>query len=223
MAVKINKNKVTALFGTSANPPTGRGGHKTILEWLVGNTEKLLTDGTAVCVYDVWVLPVYKHVFQEKKNLLDFNHRYQMAKLMAEPFKRVQVKTYEKDCYVHSFSNKNIGTIDVVRYLQNVFPSIQFVLVLGEDVYSDLRKGRWKLSKDLQCLIPIIVIKRFSQLLTRNVVVNHLSGLTSISSSAVRQLIKNKQVTTEIESNVLAYIQQHALYSSKLCINKEKD
>ena len=52
-------SKKVCLFGTSANPPTGKGGHGGIVEHLLSLTSR---DG-APAFDEVRVLPVYRHMF----------------------------------------------------------------------------------------------------------------------------------------------------------------
>ena len=51
------------VYGLSANPPTGEGGHATIVAHL-----RRMFD-------EVWVLPVYRHAFESKSNLAPYDHR----------------------------------------------------------------------------------------------------------------------------------------------------
>ena len=67
-----NKVKKICLFGTSANPPTGKGGH-------VGVVEALLQ----LNAFDeIHIVPVYNHTFHSKRNqLIGYNHRIAMCEL----------------------------------------------------------------------------------------------------------------------------------------------
>jgi nicotinic acid mononucleotide adenylyltransferase len=67
--------KRICLFGTSANPPTGIGGHAGIVKALVGLRK----------FDEVRVLPVYRHTFASKRDqLLGFDHRIAMCELAME-------------------------------------------------------------------------------------------------------------------------------------------
>ena len=58
------------IYGLSANPPTGEGGHATIVSHL-----RRMFD-------EVWVLPVYKHAFESKhNNMAPYEHRKAMCEL----------------------------------------------------------------------------------------------------------------------------------------------
>lgn len=59
-----------ALYGLSANPPTGAGGHATIVAHLRRTFD------------EVWVLPVYRHIFATKaNNLAPYERRKRMCEL----------------------------------------------------------------------------------------------------------------------------------------------
>mmetsp|Transcript_7281 Transcript_7281/g.17758 ORF Transcript_7281/g.17758 Transcript_7281/m.17758 type:complete len:286 (+) Transcript_7281:177-1034(+) len=63
------------LFGTSANPPTGNGGHAGIVRALVRLRK----------FDEIWILPVYQHTFAAKRNqLLGFDHRVAMCELAVQ-------------------------------------------------------------------------------------------------------------------------------------------
>ena len=58
------------IYGLSANPPTGEGGHATIVSHL-----RRMFD-------EVWVLPVYTHAFESKhNNMAPYEHRKAMCEL----------------------------------------------------------------------------------------------------------------------------------------------
>lgn len=63
------KRKEVLLYGTSANPPTGLQGHM---------------GAVAYCrqfVDEVWILPVYQHIYSTKRQLAPFAHRVNMCNL----------------------------------------------------------------------------------------------------------------------------------------------
>ena len=76
------KRKI-CLFGTSANPPTGNGGHVSIVQAL-----------SALQAYDeVRVLPVYQHSFQSKRNQsgVSYEHRFRMSQIAFEDVPKATV------------------------------------------------------------------------------------------------------------------------------------
>jgi len=89
------------LYGLSANPPTGDGGHRGIVKYLVEHANDENTKFN-----QIWILPVYQHAFSSKSNLLDYDHRLEMCRLNFKDLSkgngsnskkcRVYVSNYEK-------------------------------------------------------------------------------------------------------------------------------
>lgn len=78
------------LFGTSANPPTGNGGHTGIVKAL----SKL------DYFNEIRVIPVYKHNFLSKQNcLLAYRHRYKMCQISFGTIPKVTVSDAERTLF----------------------------------------------------------------------------------------------------------------------------
>lgn len=70
------RRRQVCLFGTSANPPTGSGGHAGIVKALVDLRR----------FDEVLILPVYRHPFETKRDqLAGYDHRVAMCRLAFEP------------------------------------------------------------------------------------------------------------------------------------------
>lgn len=131
-----------ALFGLSANPPTGHSGHLGIVRFLV---ETGLFD-------EVWVLPVYQHMFAAKRSMEIFEHRVEMCRLCMEDESttacKVRVMMIEKYAaeYYEQKEGKDfrVGTVDILDYIHDQCPGLDLHLVLGTDTYKDLISRRWK-------------------------------------------------------------------------------
>jgi nicotinic acid mononucleotide adenylyltransferase len=81
------RRRQVCLFGTSANPPTGDGGHVGIVKALC-NLERF---------DEVRVLPVYQHTFSGKRNqLVSFQHRINMCKIAFEPIAKAKISDAEQ-------------------------------------------------------------------------------------------------------------------------------
>ena len=75
------------LFGTSANPPTGDGGHVSIVEAL----SKLESFD------EIRILPVYRHTFASKRDqLVAYEDRVEMCKIAFQSIPKVTVSDAEK-------------------------------------------------------------------------------------------------------------------------------
>lgn len=138
--------KKVVLFGVSANPPTGLGGHQGIVQSLVNQEE-----------YDeVWVMPVFNHIYSSKRGiLLPFSHRVNMCRLCFERESSdrcvVKVSTVEEDVSRHFAESTEfrVGTIDILDYLLKQHHNIEFHLAVGLDTFLDLANKKWKESDRL--------------------------------------------------------------------------
>lgn len=132
-----------AIFGLSGNPPTGNKGHGGIVKFLV---QTGLFD-------EVWVLPVYQHMYATKSSMTSYEHRMHMCKIMEDiscPRCRVRVMPTEMEAAQHYEHTKGreyrVGTVDILDFILSHFPTLQLQLVLGTDTFRDLIAGKWKQS-----------------------------------------------------------------------------
>ncbi|GAB9469086.1 Nicotinate nucleotide adenylyltransferase [Globisporangium polare] len=159
MKTTTTTTRQVLLYGTSANPLTGLQGHM---------------GAVAYCrqfVDEVWVLPVYQHIYSTKRQLAPFHHRVAMCKLAikalsAEEGARVEVKECERELFEHLAAQTDkpeelrIGSIDLIKFLLGKHPDVSFTMLLGADTYSDLRAGKWKNGEELQQLVKLLVMDR---------------------------------------------------------------
>jgi len=139
------------LFGLSGNPPTGLLGHQGFVKLLVDSQK----------FDEIWVLPVFKHMFSSKRNLAKFDDRMAMCalafeKLSGYPHTRVCVKQMERTVCLERLKadpTLTTGTSDILDSLTTSFPGFSFSLAMGEDTYRDLVRGKWKRSKDIAAMI----------------------------------------------------------------------
>ena len=144
-----------ALFGLSANPPTGHTGHRGIVEYL-----------RDLAVFDaIYVLPVFQHIYNTKAHMLPFEHRYEMCmanfldlnETNSASVTRVEVSRLEEECadaLSPPHANIRLGTIDLVDYaIEKYFPADMYELhwVLGMDTFLDILNGRWKQAERSVC------------------------------------------------------------------------
>ena len=105
------KKKHVLIFGSSMNPPT-KSGHYALIK----HYSKMYDE--------IWILPVYKHIYTSKSSLISFNHRYKMSQLTFKSIKNCYVKSIEKDVILQNATSTQIGTIDVVKYIQKVYDNV---------------------------------------------------------------------------------------------------
>ncbi|KNB45982.1 nicotinate nucleotide adenylyltransferase [Blastocystis sp. subtype 4] len=135
--------KKVVLFGSSANPPTGLGGHIGIVKYF-----SALFD-------EVWILPVFRHAYSSKRQLESFERRIDMLLLSLRDCNldssNIYVKEYEKEClyslypdYGKTEDTVQYGTIDLIRWLKQRFPGVEFSMIVGEDAYIDIIENKWR-------------------------------------------------------------------------------
>lgn len=137
-----------AIFGLSANPPTGTYGHQGIVGSLVARKE----------FAEIWIMPVYKHIYSSKNVLADYEHRLEMCRICFEKESsdetKVKVVDYERRACLHYLnavqdtSSFRVGTIDVLNFIRSQsdisVENTEFTLILGMDTFSDFAQGKWK-------------------------------------------------------------------------------
>ena len=192
------------IFGSSFNPPTGEGGHLGLVRWALRQSH--------IPLDRLWVLPVYRHIYQEKSNLARFEHRLKMAELMLKDgglTSQVQVSALEKELSGQR-PNEVLGSVDIIRAVQRKEPEASWVLLLGQDTYNDLLAGRWKESEKLLSLVKVLAVSRPG--IQRNANTHVVAGLEELSSSDIRQAIKEGREPPGLTPSVRAYVQDHKLY-----------
>lgn len=131
---------------------------------------------------EIWIIPVYQHLYPTKQNLLLFEKRKYMLDLVFQNMKCnnciIRVLPIEK--VAHSIINagispvdkqKTVGTIDIIRLLYEyyVIPTpvgnygdTQFHLLMGLDTCMDLLNNKWKCSSLLLQHVKILLVARFN-------------------------------------------------------------
>ncbi len=205
-----------ALFGLSANPPTGANGHGNIIRQLVESNS----------FDEVWILPVYQHIDDTKRSsLLDYSHRLAMCQLAFETSSHrlsntpciVRVMDYEKivyECFHTDTIPDTPGMIDVVHHIKMEHAVLkpnelaqELTLVLGTDTYHDLCVGKkWKGSDELLAQVKVLHIARDAIATSSTKVRNCL--IVNDDLLSLQHLVENGDVYPE----VLNYIMEHNVY-----------
>mmetsp|Transcript_15942 Transcript_15942/g.24139 ORF Transcript_15942/g.24139 Transcript_15942/m.24139 type:complete len:225 (+) Transcript_15942:183-857(+) len=212
----LQRRRRVCLFGTSADPPTGKGGHVGIVRAL---SEQPFDE--------VRVLPVYQHMFSNKaKRLLPFENRMAMCQLAFSGIPKVTVSDDEKRCFemlVKEGSSK-VGTADLLDMLLSEEKDADFSFAMGADTFMDLTKWKWRRSKDIWKLLNgrILTFVRpglfdnddmfYDRAKDLGVKVVSIPGLQPISSTLVRDGTSKEQLKQILIPTVLDYIVQQKLY-----------
>jgi len=222
------------LFGTSANPPTGTGGHVGIVQALSG-----------LRLFDeIRVLPVYQHTFSAKRNqLISYDQRVEMCQLAFQNIPNAVVSRAEQRSWQHQAQHATdlqalrVGTADLLEMLQSESPHDEFTFCLGADTFMDLTAWKWKRSRDVLRLLQgrLVVFLRPSagegalsdkeRIRNRIADVNKEMGyshdpiillevptLEAISSSMVRSAGSVEEIKQIVTPEVLDYIVSNDMY-----------
>lgn len=218
--------RVICLFGSSVDPPTKA--HVEIIRYLANSAK-----------YDeVWLLPVYKHIYDSKSDQALFEQRVQMCKLALGDIKGAEVKTTEKELYDVYGSKplsaaEKLGTADLLVHLTTKYPGDKFHFVMGADSFRSFCDGRWKLDGMINNLAQLEVVQR-DETPTQEEMQGWKYGdaanfhkieaiPSNISSTKARKTKKVSVLKRIVPGEVANYIKANGLYSfKKKELNKKK-
>ncbi|GMF29697.1 unnamed protein product [Phytophthora fragariaefolia] len=211
------------LFGLSANPPTGAAGHMGV----VSHCRDMFDE--------IWLLPVYQHIYSSKRQLAPFEHRVEMCRLALETLQRgdgggatLRVAQEEREMFelaaaaCDSPEQLRLGSFDLVQFLRRRYRDASFSLLLGGDTYADLLAGKWKRGDELMQLVKLLVVDRKGvespwrareQQRNDRVTYLHVPELSDVSSTKVRATADRAELEQHVDAAVLDYMAEHKLYA----------
>lgn len=179
-------------FGGSFNPPTVA--HFEIVNSAIKemNLDKII------------VIPMGDKY--EKKDLISFNHRYNMLNLLFENNKNVEISNMQNN------QKKRTYAIDTFKKINLEYKNSQNFFIMGLDNFSNI--SNWKDSEELLNYYNFIVFKRNNiEIVNSTKNVKFLDVNRNISSSLVRDKISNgENINTSISYKVEEYIRKNKLY-----------
>ncbi len=217
---KLKPGTRVVLYGLSANPPTGDGGHGSIVQHL------------AELFDEVWILPVYRHVYSTKQNLAPYEHRERMCELAftdgadrASPLgpnetqgrsgntrgRRdlargvVRVLDVERRVVTAAqararrrglpLESVTVGSHDVLMAIKarRGNEKAHFAWCLGGDAYRDLRSGKWREGDAFQRECAQVVVPREGG----------LEGLQEVGIGPNARVLQIEEVSEAISSTVI--------------------
>lgn len=186
-----------ACLGTSANPP--HLGHLAAARHVLKNAP----------IDEVWVIPCFKHPFG--KDLIAFNHRFNMAGFLIGPKIRV--------CGIERGQGKSY-TAKTLKNLRRKYPGHKFSWVVGSGMISKEEYKKWRDWDKLSRLVRFYVVPRPGYLLDGLKLPKPFILLPkipffkkSISSTIIRERLKNGlSIKNLVNSKVEKYIIKNKLY-----------
>lgn len=193
-----------AIYGGSFNPP--HIGHE------LAATVILATED----VDELWFTPTYQHMMG--KELLDFNHRLNMTRLISRRFgnrasvSRAEERLSKKPGFIGSES------INLIRDITDEWKDDEFRFVIGSDLLEHF--DTWDGAEEIKQRAPLLIVPRagYARLSTtvRQIVI------PDVSSSYVRKAIqRGEDVRKLVPRDVFNYISAHHLYGTNMVANKK--
>lgn len=158
----------------------------------------------------IWFVVSPQNPLKKSHSLLNENHRKHLIDLAIEGEKKLRSSNIEFKLPRPSF------TIDTLTYLRDQYPQHQFVVIMGSDAFSNIKK--WKNYKVLLKNYPIYIYKRpgfevdAPMLNDRIQILN--APLLEISSTHVREMVRlKKSIRYLVPDVVLEEIDRQLYYS----------
>ncbi len=182
------------IFGGSFNPV--HNGHIKVATTIV---ERDLAD-------EVWlIVSPLNPIKANPEALLPDNVRLEMARIAVDGLKYVKASDIELTLPRPSY------TINTLRRLSEIYPSVTFRLIIGSD--NMLIFDKWKSHEEIMSAYTPIVYPRPGY--ECNLSLKNFPEM-AVSSSEVRERLKNGlSVDTLLSPGVYGYIKQHHLYGVK--------
>lgn len=188
-----------AVYGGSFNP--AHTGHQMVAAWVLATQD----------VDELWFMPTYQHM--DGKQLLDFEHRFQMVRIMSKMFgNRASVSRAEQRLAKQP-GFKGSATVNLVNYIRDEFPTDRFRLVIGSDLLDSF--VTWDGWADIIEQAPPIVVHRAGYSTPNQYQLGLHFILPDVSSTSVKaSILAGDNVDALVPREVLAYIRDNGLYET---------
>jgi len=191
--------KKIGLYPGTFNPI--HNGHITLANYFINNTE----------LDEVWVLLTPQNPFKKIDNLIEDNHRLEMANKTFNHLKDIKVSDIEFHL------DKPNYTIDTINRLIKDFQNLQFTLLIGEDNLANFHQ--WKDYNKILDLVNVFVyprntiIDKGQELIQNNKISILDAPKIEISSDEIRAIMKNgNDIKKYLPKEVYNYITEKKLY-----------
>jgi nicotinate-nucleotide adenylyltransferase len=183
----LQSPKKIGIYGGSFSPPH------------IGHALAILYSMAMNDLDQVWVIPCGEH--PHGKKLVEFGHRYQMAK---SAFSRVR---YCKVLPLEHYLPKPSFTNDTLKFIRDVQPNADLHLIVGEDVFKDIPS--WEGGEKTMALAKLVPVPRSGM-------DNEGHLLPDISSTEIRASLQaHRPVERHLDFAVRRYITKHRLYQGE--------
>jgi len=191
--------KKIGLYPGTFNPI--HNGHITLANYFINNTE----------LDEVWVLLTPQNPFKKIDNIIEDEHRLEMANKTFNHLKGIKVSDIEFHL------DKPNYTIDTINRLIKDFQNLQFTLLIGEDNLANFHQ--WKDYNKILDLVNVFVyprntiIDKDQELIQNNKISILDAPKIEISSDEIRAIMKDgNDIKKYLPKEVYNYITEKKLY-----------
>lgn len=187
-----------ALFGGSFNPP--HVAHELVALYVLETQP----------VDELWFLPVYQHVFDDKKHLASFEDRVAMCQLLADALGSRAKVSRSEEALAHEPGFHGSRTFDLLELLARTDPDVEPRWVVGSDILGETDK--WYRWPDVALRAPLIVIERPGYPVPAGYSQRALA-MPDVSSTRIRDALKEgRELPDLLPRSVMEYIERRQLY-----------
>ena len=177
-------------------------GHITLANYFANNTD----------LDEVWVVLTPQNPFKKNYNLIEDNHRLEMANNTFNHLKNIKVSDIEFKL------DKPNYTIDTINRLSEDFPNKQFTLLIGEDNLANFHY--WKDYSKILEIVEVFVYPRTTTINVDNELINNKkikildAPKIEISSDQIRKKMKEGvDIKSYLPKVVYEYIIEKKIFS----------
>lgn len=177
-----------------------------------GHTELAASIVQQGLVDELWLLvsPLNPLKQNSTSDIVEYEHRLNMARLATEGIEGVEVSDFERNLPIPSY------TITTLGELRKAYPQHEFVLVIGADNWE--RFPRWFHAEEIIAEYRILIYRRPGCELDETALPSSVrvveTPLYDISSTEIREgLQRGEDMKEWVDEKVSGYIKEHELYS----------
>ncbi|RAJ01482.1 nicotinate-nucleotide adenylyltransferase [Chitinophaga skermanii] len=156
----------------------------------------------------VWFVVSPHNPLKPSASLLNEHHRFHLVELAIKDAEKLRASNIEFSLPRPSF------TIDTLTYLNEKFPTQEFVIIMGSDSFQNI--ARWKNYQQLLKFYPIYIYNRPGHPVTETYGADITildAPMLDISSSVIRQFVKDgKSIRYLVTNDVEHYITENGYY-----------
>lgn len=162
---------------------------------------------------EVWLVVSPQNPFKNPEDLAPFEDRLEMVRLALAEIGDARLRA----CDVEADLPHPSYTIHTIRYLQGLYPDIQFVILAGSDIADQL--PRWHQADELQRMVRFLIYPRNHGTASPEMA---RAPMFEVDSTSIRQAIATGAFVDNrvIPEPVLEYIRDKNLYAMNKTIKQ---